>query len=129
MDKDRITVMLVRPGSKGAKSISVKISHLKTALFAFTVFTVFSLLSFTSTYLFYKDSEVKSDSVNKLLSTINVMSEDLSKNQVIESELRGRLAEIESSLLEMQDLLDKKGIKKRLSVGGEYIPPDRLSIS
>lgn len=129
MDKDQITVMLVRSGSKGAKSFSIKTSHLKTALFAFTVFTVFSLLSFTSTYFFYKDSEIKSDSVNKLLSAINSMSEDITKSEEIESELRLRLADIEESLLEMQDLLDKKGIKKDLSVGGEFIPPDRLSIS
>lgn len=129
MDKDRITLMLVRPGSSGARSISVKTTHLKAALFAFTVFTIFSILSFTSTYMFYKDSEIKSDSVNKLLSAINTMNEDLSKNEVMESELRGRLADIESTLLEMQELLDKKGIKKHLSVGGEFISPDRLSIS
>lgn len=129
MDRDRITIMLVRPGSKGAKSLSIKISHIKAALFTFTVFTVFALLSFTSTYMFYKDSEIKSDSVNKLLSTINIMDEDITKNEVIETKLRTRLTDIEDTLLEMQELLDKKGIKKHLSVGGEFIPPDRLSIS
>jgi murein DD-endopeptidase MepM/ murein hydrolase activator NlpD len=129
MDRDCITITLVRPGSKGAKSFSIKISHLKAALFTFTIFTVFSLLSFTSTYMFYKDSEIKSDSVNKLLSTINIMSEDITKSEVIETKLRSRLIDIEGVLLEMQELLDKKGIKKHLSVGGEFIPPDRLSIS
>ena len=129
MDRDRITIMLVRPGDKAAKSLSIKFSHLKAALFIITVFTVFSLISFTSTYIFYKDSEIKSASVNKLLSTINTMNEDMSKNQATEVNLRTRLADIEETLLEMQELLHKKGIKKQLSVGGEYIPPDRLSIS
>ena len=129
MDRDRITIMLVRPGNKGAKTLSIKMSHLKAGLFAFTVFTIFSLLSFTSTYMFYKDSVIKSDSVNKLLSTINIMDEDITKNKVIETKLRTRLTDIEATLLEMQELLDKKGIKKHLSVGGEFIPPDRLSIS
>ena len=129
MDRDRITIMLVRPGSTGAKSLSIKISHIKAALFIFTVFTVFSVLSFTSTYMFYKDSEIKSDSLNKLLSTINIMNEDLTKTEAIENKLRTRLTDIEETLLEMQELLDKKGIKKHLAVGGEFIPPDRLSIS
>ena len=129
MDRDRITIMLVRPGGKGAKSLSIKVSHFKAALFIFTIFTVFSLLSFTSTYMFYKDSEIKSHSVNKLLGTINIMNEDISKSEVIETKLRTRLTDIEESLLEMQELLSKKGIKKHLSVGGEFIPPDRLSIS
>lgn len=129
MDSDRITIMLVKPDSKGAKSFSMKVSHLKIALFAFTVFTIFSLLSFTSTYMFYKDSEIKSDSVNKLLSAINIMNQDITQSEVIETKLRTRLTDIEETLLEMQELLDKKGIKKHLSVGGEFIPPDRLDIS
>lgn len=129
MDSNRITIMLVKPGGEGAKSLSMKTSHLKIALFAFTVFTIFSLLSFTSTYMFYKDSEIKSDSVNKLLSAINIMNQDITESEVIETKLRTRLTDIEETLLEMQELLDKKGIKKHLSVGGEFIPPDRLSIS
>lgn len=129
MDRDRITIMLVRPGSKGTKSLSIKISHLKTALFTITVFTVFSLLSFASTYMFYKDSEIKSNSVNKLLSTINVLNQGIIKNAAIETKLRTRLTDIEETLVDMQELLDKKGIKKHLSVGGEFIPPDRLSLS
>jgi murein DD-endopeptidase MepM/ murein hydrolase activator NlpD len=36
---------------------------------------------------------------------------------------------IENKLLEMQEMLDKKGKKKDLAVGGEFIPADRLSIS
>ena len=129
MKRDRITIMLVRPGSKGAKSLSIKISHLKTALFIFTVFTIFSILSFASTYTLYKDAGIKADSVNKLLSTINILNQDINENAVIKTKLRTRLTEIEGTLLDIQELLSKKGIEKHLSVGGEFIPPDRLNLS
>ena len=43
--------------------------------------------------------------------------------------LQSRLVEIEEKLLDMQNLLDKKGINKELSIGGEYIPEDRWSLS
>ena len=43
--------------------------------------------------------------------------------------LQSRLVEIEEKLLDMQNLLDKKGINKELSIGGEYIPDDKWSLS
>jgi len=129
MDRDRITIMLVKPGSDGAKSLSIKISHLRTALFIITVFTVFSLISFATTYTFYKDSEIKTNSVNKLLSTINILNQDISESAANETMLRARLSSIEETLVDMQELLEKKGIKKKLSIGGEFIPPDRLNLS
>lgn len=129
MDKDRLTIMLITPGSKGPKALNLKISHLKLLFFLLVVFTVVSLLSFASTYTFYKDSESKSRSVKKLSTTINVLSQNLNENIATESDLRGRMEDIEQKLLEMQVMLDKKGIKKDLAVGGEFIPADKLSIS
>lgn len=129
MDKDRLTIMLITPGSKGPKALNLKISHLKFLFFLFVIFTVVSLLSFASTYTFYKDSESKSRSVKKLSTTINVLSQNLNENIATESDLRGRMEDIEQKLLEMQAMLDKKGIKKDLAVGGEFIPADKLSIS
>ncbi|NIT13401.1 MAG: peptidoglycan DD-metalloendopeptidase family protein [Candidatus Dadabacteria bacterium] len=53
---------------------------------------------------------------------LNVMSSD-------KAVLQSRLGEIEGKLMDMQDLLDKKGINKDLAIGGEYIPDDRWSLS
>lgn len=129
MEKDYLTIMLITPGSKGPKAINFKKTHLKLAIFIFTVFTVGALASFISSYTFYKDSTTKSESVKKLASTINLLKKDLSNNQATEASLRTRLKDIENKLLEMQAMLDKKGIKKELAVGGEFIPADRLSVS
>jgi murein DD-endopeptidase MepM/ murein hydrolase activator NlpD len=129
MDKDHLTIMLITPGSKGPKALNLKISHLKFIFFVFSVFTVVSILSFASTYTFYKDSESKTKSVKNLSSTIDRLSQNLTENMATETDLRVRLHDIEAKLLEMQDMLDKKGIKKDLAVGGEFIPTDRLSLS
>jgi len=129
MEKDYLTIMLITPGSKGPKAINFKKTHLKLAMFIFTVFTIGALASFVSSYTFYKDSSTKSESVKKLAGTINLLKKDLSNNKATEASLRTRLKDIENKLLEMQAMLDKKGIKKELAVGGEFIPADRLSVS
>ncbi|HVY55222.1 MAG TPA: M23 family metallopeptidase [Thermodesulfobacteriota bacterium] len=129
MNKDHLTIMLITPGSKGPKALNLKISHLKIAAFSFIFFTVLSLISFCSTYTFYKASESKTRSVKNLANTIDTLSQDLMLNKSTEVGLRDKMMSIENKLLEMQEMLDKKGIKKDLAVGGEFIPADRLSIS
>lgn len=129
MNKDHLTIMLITPGSKGPKALNLKISHLKIAAFSFIFFTVVSLISFGSTYTFYKASESKTRSVKHLANTIDTLSQDLLLNKSTEAGLRNKMMNIENKLLEMQEMLDKKGIKKDLAVGGEFIPADRLSIS
>jgi murein DD-endopeptidase MepM/ murein hydrolase activator NlpD len=129
MNKDHLTIMLITPGGKGPKALNLKISHLKIAAFSFIFFTVVSLLSFGSTYTFYKASESKTRSVKHLANTIDTLSHDLLLNKSTEAGLRNKMMNIENKLLEMQEMLDKKGIKKDLAVGGEFIPADRLSIS
>jgi murein DD-endopeptidase MepM/ murein hydrolase activator NlpD len=129
MEKDHLTIMLITPGSKGPKAINLKISHLKIASFAFIIFTVISLISFASTYTFYKVSESKTRSVKHLANTINTLSADLMINKTTEANFRSKMKSIENKLLEMQTMLDKKGIKKNLAIGGEFILADRLSIS
>jgi murein DD-endopeptidase MepM/ murein hydrolase activator NlpD len=121
--------MLITPGSKGPKALNLKISHLKIAAFSFIFFTVVSLISFGSTYTFYRASESKTRSVKHLANTIDTLSHDLLLNKSTEAGLRNKMMNIENKLLEMQEMLDKKGIKKDLAVGGEFIPADRLSIS
>lgn len=129
MKKDRYTIMLVTAGHKGAKSLSVKKSHIRVAFCSVIIFAFLSLFSFSTSYVFYKDSAAKSQSVNKLIGTINLLSQDIDENKMIEAKLKNKLQDIEQTLLEMQEVLDKKGIKKELSIGGEFIPAEKLSLS
>lgn len=129
METDRYTIMLVTAGHKGAKSFSVKKSHIKIAFCSLMIFAFVSLFSFSTSYIYYKDSATKSQSVNKLISTINLLSQDINKNKIIEAKLKNKLQGIEETLLEMQEVLNKKGIKKELSIGGEFIPPEKLTLS
>ncbi|MCZ6684707.1 MAG: M23 family metallopeptidase [Candidatus Dadabacteria bacterium] len=129
MKTDRYTIMLVTAGHKGAKSFSVKKSHIRIAFCSVIIFAFVSLFSFGTSYIYYKDSATKSQSVNKLISTINLLSQDINKNKIIEAKLKNKLQGIEETLLEMQEVLNKKGIKKELSIGGEFIPPEKLTLS
>ena len=129
METDRYTIMLVTAGHKGAKSLSVKKSHIRIAFCSVMIFAFVSLFSFGTSYIYYKDSATKSKSVNKLISTINLLSQDINKNKIIEAKLKNKLQGIEDTLLEMQEVLNKKGIRKELSIGGEFIPPEKLTLS
>jgi murein DD-endopeptidase MepM/ murein hydrolase activator NlpD len=129
MERDRYTIMLVTAGHKGTKSFSVKKSHIRIAFCSVIIFAFVSLFSFGTSYIYYKDSATKSKSVNKLISTINLLSQDINKNKIIEAKLKNKLQGIEETLLEMQEVLNKKGIRKELSIGGEFIPPEKLTLS
>jgi murein DD-endopeptidase MepM/ murein hydrolase activator NlpD len=129
MERDRYTIMLVTAGHKGTKSFSVKKSHIRIAFCSVIIFAFVSLFSFGTSYIYYKDSATKSKSVNKLISTINLLSQDINKNKIIEAKLKNKLQGIEDTLLEMQEVLNKKGIRKELSIGGEFIPPEKLTLS
>jgi len=129
MDKDRYTIMLVTTGFQSAKSFSVKKSHIRIAFCSVLIFAFLSLFSFSTSYIYYKDSAKKSESVHKLISTINILSQDIDNSRLSEAQLRSKLQGIEETLLEMQDMLQKKGIKKELSIGGEFIPAEKLSMS
>ncbi len=129
MEKDRMTLLLVTPGSKGAKSINIKISHFRYAFIFLFVFALISVVAIASTFTFYQKSEGKKESINELVNTVQALNQDLNQSEVVEAKLRTKLKNIETKLIEMQKLLDKKGLKNELSVGGEYIPADRLSVS
>ncbi len=129
MDTDRYTIMLVTAGHQGAKSFSVKKSHIRIAICSVLVFAFLSLFSFSTSYIYYKDSSKKMESINKLVSTIDLLSQDIDNSRISEAKLRNKLQGIEETLLEMQDILQKKGIKKELSIGGEFIPAEKLTLS
>jgi murein DD-endopeptidase MepM/ murein hydrolase activator NlpD len=129
MDTDRYTIMLVTAGHQSAKSFSVKKSHIRIAICSVLVFAFLSLFSFSTSYIYYKDSAKKTESINKLVSTIDLLSQDIDDSRLSEAKLRIKLQGIEETLLEMQDILQKKGIKKELSIGGEFIPAEKLTLS
>ncbi len=129
METDRYTIMLVTAGHKGAKSFSIKKSHIRIAFCSIMLFAFLSLFSFGTSYVFYKDSATKSQSISKLISTIDLLSQDIDENIIIKAKLKNKLQGIEQKLLEIQDVLDKKGIKKELAIGGEFIPAEKLSLS
>lgn len=129
MDTDHYTIMLVSGGHKGATSFSIKKSHIRVAFCSILVFAILSLFSFGTSYYYFKDSANKAQSVNKLISTINTLSHDMDETRMVELQLREKLQGIEETLLEMQDVLHKKGIKKELSIGGEFIPAEKFSLS
>jgi len=129
METDRYTIMLVTAGHKGAKSFSIKKSHIRIAFCSIMLFAFLSLFSFGTSYVFHKDSATKSQSISKLISTIDLLSQDIDENIIIKAKLKDKLQGIEQKLLEIQDVLDKKGIKKELAIGGEFIPAEKLSLS
>lgn len=56
-----------------------------------------------------------------------INSSNFESNTELEEKITDRLIEVEKKLIDMQKLLKKKGIKKQLSIGGEYVPVSRLS--
>ncbi|MFQ5788254.1 MAG: M23 family metallopeptidase, partial [Thermodesulfobacteriota bacterium] len=129
MIRDTISVYLFKSGSKPTKSFKIKLSHVKVALVTLFGFALISFLSIIFTYKFYKKAEISASQKRELIDQLNNQTDVLSEMTKDELILKSRLIEIEEKLLEMEELLDKKGINKKLAVGGEYIPADSLDLS
>ena len=129
MTRENLKIHLFKFECTVPKFLNIKLYHIKIMLITFFGLTLVSLLSFIIAYKFYKKAEIsthqKRELADQLKSQSNVLNE-MSKDELV---LKSRLIEIEKKLLEMQELLDKKGIKRELSVGGEYIPADGLDLS
>ena len=129
MERDCIRILMFTPRGKRLKSFNIKFSQIKLAFFALIGLIIVFLSSFIITYEFYKKADKRKEAVNQLTSQIDALNKDLSKNETVKERLEERLSGIEKKLLEMQELLDKKGIKKELSVGGEFIPANQVNLS
>jgi murein DD-endopeptidase MepM/ murein hydrolase activator NlpD len=129
MEKDCIRILMFTPKGKRIKSFNIKFSQIRLAFFTLIGLIMVFLSSFMLTYEFYKKADKRKEAVNKLTSQIDTLNRDLSKNETVKEKLEERLGDIEKRLLEMQELLDKKGIKKELSIGGEFIPADQVNLS
>ncbi|MER3446504.1 MAG: hypothetical protein C4291_06490 [Candidatus Dadabacteria bacterium] len=129
MERDYIRILMFTTRGKGVKSFNVKFYQIKLAFFtSIGLITVF-LSSFILTYELYKRADKRKEAINRLISQINILNGDLNRNETNKEKLEERLSNIEKRLLEMQELLDKKGIKNELSVGGEFIPANQLNLS
>jgi len=129
MDNNGLTLLLVSPNGKSAKSYSIKYKYITLAGALISGFLIIALISFFFSFNFYKKAQSyaseKKDALDLLVNQANLLNVMSSDKMVLQS----RLAEIESKLQDMQTILDKKGINKDLGVGGEYIPNDKWSLS
>jgi len=129
MERDRVTILVVTSGKQGVRSLNIRTFHIKALFFVLTGFMLVSLVSFVASYKLYKKVKRKNEVMGYLVNQIGTLSQALSSNLFLEDQLNERLGDIEEKLVKMQKLLRKKGIKKELSIGGEFIPADRLSKS
>lgn len=129
MDNNRLTILLVSSKGSGTKSVSVDYKYIKITAGIIVSFIFLSIISFAFSLNFYNEAKSyageKKEAFNLLVNQANLLNV-MSSDKVV---LQSRLIEIEDKLLDMQSLLDKKGINKELSIGGEYIPDDRWSLS
>ena len=120
-------------GDSGAKYVNIKYSHVQIAFFTLIGLAIISLTSFGLMYKFYKKAKIhsrqKREVVSQLKSQISLLDQYSTQNQLIEEKYKERLKDIEEKLEEMEELLSKKGIKKNLSVGGEFFPDDEIDLS
>ena len=129
MERDHVTILVVTPDKRGVRSLNIKTFHIRALFFVLTGFILVSLVSFVASYKLYKKAKHKNEVMGYLVNQIGTLSQALSSNLFLEDQLNERLGDIEEKLIEVQKLLRKKGIKKELSIGGEFIPADRLSSS
>lgn len=130
MDKDVTVLLLSNNGSK-TKSFNTKIHHLKYITISLVVFLILSSCSFFYLYKYYNEAKAASLEIeqanNQLLNTVTALSQNITNGEQIDSNLLKRLILIENKLVDMQNVLRKKGINKSLSIGDNFDPSDMLS--
>ncbi len=129
---NKISFLIMTDGGSSSKSFNANLTHLKYLVSALFIFTVISLISFYYSHKFYQESKTfqleKKLAVNQLTNTVKALSQDIMNNEDVDANLVRKLIKIEKNLIDMQSILRKKGIEKKLTVGGKFIPADRLSI-
>lgn len=118
---------------KGVKYVTIRSSHVRIAFFTLIGLAVISLSSFGLMYKFYKKAKIharqKKEVVSQLKSQISLLDQYSIQNELIEERYKEKLKDIEEKLVEMEELLSKKGIQKELSVGGEFLPNGETKLS
>jgi len=133
MKDGNMTLLLFSDQKSSPKSFSIKKSLVKYSAVFVSLFVLTSVVSIFISIKFYNNINIikkqRDQSVRVLLASMDELTNDIEQNRSVEVNLTNRLIQIEEKLLEMQNLLDKKGIKKKLAIGGEFIPADVLSIT
>jgi len=133
MKDGNMTLLLFSDQKSSPKSFSIKKSLVKYSAVFVSLFVLISVVSIFISIKFYNNINIikkqRDQSVRVLLASMDELTNDIEQNRSVEVNLTNRLIQIEEKLLEMQNLLDKKGIKKKLAIGGEFIPADVLSIT
>ncbi|HSE83191.1 MAG TPA: M23 family metallopeptidase, partial [Thermodesulfobacteriota bacterium] len=118
---------------RGVKYVNMRSSHVKIAFFTLIGLTMISLSSLGLMYKFYKKAKIhakqKREVVSQLKNQESLLDQYSTRNELIGEKYKERLKDIEEKLVEMEELLSKKGIKKRLSVGGEFLPNEETDLS
>lgn len=130
MDND-VTIILLSKNGEKTRSFDTKFSYLKFLTFTFIIFSIISTGSFFYLYKYYKVAKINAMEIelakNQLSSTVAALSQNITTNGVTEDNIVKRLILIESKLLDMQNVLKRKGINKKLAVGGNFVSADKLS--
>lgn len=129
--KNEITVLLLSKSGTKTRSFNTNWNHLKYFALTLVIFTLISAGSFFYLYKYYNKAKISAIQTelteNQLLNTVAALSQNITSGEFTEQNLIKRLTYIENKLLKMQNVLEKKGIKKTLAVGGEFVPAEKLS--
>lgn len=131
MKDGNMTLLLFSDQKSSPKSFSIKKSLVKYSAVFVSLFVLISVVSIFVSIKFYNNINIikkqRDQSVRVLLSSMDELTNGIEQSRSVEVSLTNRLIQIEEKLLEVQNLLDKKGIKKNLAIGGEFIPADVFS--
>ncbi len=128
---NEVTILLLSKNGGKTRSINTKFSYLKFFTFTFIIFSIVSSCSFFYLHKYYNVAKTNAHEVelaqNQLSSTVAALSQNITKNGITDEGIVKRLISIENKLLGLQNVLEKKGINKKLAVGGNFISADRTS--
>ena len=129
MSDDTMTVLIVTSDRKGVRTISARVPHVKFFIVVFLVLTALLGIALGMSYTFYRKAKLFAAEKERAVAKLT----ELSGNFIIDEETSHRLNDkfkrVEEKLFELQRILQEKGIKQDLPIGGEFIPLNRLSIS
>lgn len=129
MDNE-VTLLLLSKNGKKTKSFNTKMTYLKFFMFSFIIMGVISAGSIFYLHKYYNIAKSNAGEIelaqNQLSSTVAALSQNISSTGIAKENIVKRLVMIENKLLDLQNSLEKKGINKKLFVGGNFEPPDRL---
>lgn len=147
MTNNTVSVLVISKGKKSSRYLDINLNFLKYAVSLVFALVVFSVVSLYYSYTFYGNSvpklspqaitvnqpkPLKEDHIlNDLLQpTVHNPTQNFefeNRTSIVDENLANKLIEVEKKLIDLQKQLKKKGIRKELSIGGEFIPADLFS--